>query len=59
MPIIQVDHVTQEYKPGQLTSLKHTSLNDTPTREVSVLNAFVGAASAAKTENRYLTLLAF
>ena len=27
MPIIQVDHVTKEYKLGQFTSLKQTALN--------------------------------
>ena len=29
MPIIEVNHVTKEFKLGQLTSLKQTALDDT------------------------------
>lgn len=41
MAIIEVNHVTKEYKLGQLTSLKHTALDDIA----------IGAALATKTEN--------
>lgn len=50
MPIIQVDHVTKEYKPGQLTSLKRTSLDDIAIGAVSVSNAF--CRSGFSRENR-------
>jgi len=50
MPIIEVNHVTKEYKLGQLTSLKQTALDDIAIGADSASNAFVGAALAAKTK---------
>ena len=57
MPIIEVNHVTKKCKPGRLTSLKQTALDDIAIGADSVSNAFVGAALAAKTGNWCLTQL--
>ena len=51
MPIIQVDHVTKEYKLGQFTSLKHTALDDIAIRAASASNVFWSGFSR---ENREL-----
>jgi len=50
MPIIQVNHVTKEYKLGPLTSLKHTALDDIAIGAASVSNAF--CRSGFSRENR-------
>ncbi|MHB9103335.1 MAG: hypothetical protein ACYC2E_17735 [Sulfuricella sp.] len=39
MPIIQIDHVTKEYKLGQITSLKRTVLDDIAMGAASVSNS--------------------
>ena len=67
MPIIEVNHVTKEYKLGQLHSLKTTALNQwrrltgQPVEERAPFKALddvvIGAALTAETKNWCLTPL--